>query len=146
MTRPGQVLSDMFNVSRTTISRIKKGINHNQYKEEYESMPLEERKAIFKIFQESSNIIQARLQSSKIEKTRQLTREQVLLILANEEFGRIVTQLELMQKFNISSSNTIRCIVTKQTYQDVNFEYEHMTIEQKQSLATILREQYMQTH
>lgn len=32
MSRPGQILSDIFDVSRTTISRIKQGINHNQYK------------------------------------------------------------------------------------------------------------------
>jgi len=29
MSRPGQVLSDIFCVSRTTISRIKRGVNHN---------------------------------------------------------------------------------------------------------------------
>lgn len=29
MSRPGQVLSDIFGVSRTTISRIKRGVNHN---------------------------------------------------------------------------------------------------------------------
>lgn len=43
MSRPGQVLSDIFNASRTTISRIKRGINHNQYKIEYDNLPLEDR-------------------------------------------------------------------------------------------------------
>jgi group I intron endonuclease len=29
MSKPGQVLADIYGVSRTTISRIKRGINHN---------------------------------------------------------------------------------------------------------------------
>jgi group I intron endonuclease len=29
-SKPGQILSDIFGVSKTTISRIKKGVNHNQ--------------------------------------------------------------------------------------------------------------------
>jgi hypothetical protein len=41
MSRPGQILSTMYNVSRTTISRIKKGENHSQYKQQYDSLPLE---------------------------------------------------------------------------------------------------------
>ena len=44
MSKPGQILANMYNVSRTTISRIKKGENHIQYKKEYEQLSLEERK------------------------------------------------------------------------------------------------------
>lgn len=40
----------MYDVSLTTISRIKKGENHTQYKNEYEKLPLEERKNIYRIF------------------------------------------------------------------------------------------------
>lgn len=64
MSRPGQVLAEIFEVSRTTISRIKKGVNHNQYKEEYEKMPLKERKKIYQIFCDSYNFYERKVNST----------------------------------------------------------------------------------
>ena len=60
----------MFNVSRTTISRINRGVNHNQYKEEYEQLPLEERKNIYNIFCETTNFLNNKIESNKNEGRR----------------------------------------------------------------------------
>ena len=50
MSRPGGVLSKMFDVSLTTISRIKHRENHCEDIDLYNNMPIEERKAIYDIF------------------------------------------------------------------------------------------------
>ena len=111
MSKPGQVLANIYNVSRTTISRIKRGINHNQYKEEYEKLPIEERKKIYQIFCDSSNFYESKVNSTIVKNKRHLTEQQVHLIFLNEELGRPCTIQTLMQKFNISSSNTIYTIL-----------------------------------
>ena len=58
MSKPGQILADMYDVSRTTISRIKRGENHIQYKKEYEQLSLDDRRAIYKIFCDSTNFLE----------------------------------------------------------------------------------------
>lgn len=82
-SRPGGVLSKMFDISLTTVSRIKKGINHNQYINEYKSMSLDERKAIYQIFCDSSNFYELKVNQTIIKSKRQLTKEQVFMILYN---------------------------------------------------------------
>lgn len=142
MSKPGQVLADIFEVSRTTISRIKKGINHCQYKEEYDEMSPEEKKEIYRTFCESMNLEEKKYNSSKITSKRKLTKEQVLLILANFEY-KILPQTVLMDKFNIQSSNTFRCIKNKQSYQDYSLIYEKMNLSEKEKLASQLRDELL---
>ena len=144
MSRPGQVLADIFGISRTTISRIKKGINHCQYKEEYDKMPSEEKKIIYETFCEAMNLEEKKHNSSKIQSKRKLTEDQVLLILANFEY-KILPWSLLMQEFKIKSSNTFDCIKRKQTYQDINLIYESLSQSKKQELASQLRNRLMKT-
>ena len=56
----------MYDVTRTTISRIKRGENHIQYKEEYEKLPLEERQAIYKVFCDSSDFYRKKVNTTII--------------------------------------------------------------------------------
>lgn len=142
MSRPGQVLSDIFEVTKTTISRIKKGVNHCQYKEEYDKMSPEEKLSLYKTFCESMNLEERKYNSSKILSKRKLTKDQVLLILANFEY-KILSQKVLMNKFNIQSDNTFRCIRTKQTYQDYNLIYERMNLSEKEELVSQLRNELL---
>lgn len=139
MTKPGQLLANIFNVSRTTISRIKKGINHNQYKEEYEKLPLEKRRKIYNDFCNDMNLLEEKANLSKINNKRQLTQEQVYLILLNEELGRPITIDDITKKVGVSSSNTIYCIFRGLTYQDYVISYKKLTQSEKNQLASLLR-------
>ena len=139
MSRPGQVLSDIFCVSRTTISRIKRGVNHNQYKEEYEKLPKEERLKIYQIFCDSCNLLELKANSSKLNSKRQLTKEQVFLVFLNEELKRPFDINHLTAKLNVNSSNTIYCILRGDTYQDYKIQYDKLTQLEKDKLATLLR-------
>ena len=137
MSRPGQILADMYDVSRTTISRIKKGVNHNQYKKEYESLPLEERQNIYKIFCESSNFYETKVHTTIIQSKRKLTQQQVFLLLYNEEKGRPVSFAELERRFQVTS-NTLYTILNGQSYKDFILDYSKLTDIQKQELASLL--------
>ena len=137
-SRPGQALADMFDVSRTTISRIKRGVNHNQYKDEYEALPLEERQHIYKIFCDSTNFAEKKANSSKLATKRQLTEQQVHLVLLNEELGRPLSIVDIMKICGVSSKNTIYCILKGDTYKDYAITYSKLTKVQKDELATLL--------
>lgn len=139
MSRPGQILSEIYGVSRTTISRIKRGENHCQYKEEYEQFPLEERKAIYKIFCDSANFYERKVNTTILQSKRHLTEDQVHLVLLNEELNRPVTQRDLMERFQIKSSNTFNCILRGKSYKDFSLSYTKLTDDQKIQLASLLR-------
>lgn len=139
MTRPGQTLANLYGVSRTTISRIARGINHSQYKKEYESLSQEEKKAIYDIFKQSCDLGIKRANSSQLFTKRKLTEEQVHLIFLNEELKRPIAIKTLMKKFNIKSSNTIYCVLRHDTYENYWLTYQNLTEFQKQQLATLLR-------
>lgn len=139
MSRPGQVLSDIFEVSRTTISHIKKGVNHNEFKEEYDLLPYEEREAIYDNFCKETELYSKKANSSKLRAKRQLTPEQVFLIFLNEELNRPITIKQMCAKLNLASNNTIYCILRNETYQDYRILYNKLTTDQKNKLATLLR-------
>ena len=117
MSKPGQILANMYGVSRTTISRIKNGVNHNQYKEEYYKLSLEERKAIYEIFCDSTNFIEDKVNNKIIKNKRQLNEQQVHLILYNFE-AHILSRKDMAKKVGVKSTNTLDCIKRKETYKD----------------------------
>lgn len=139
MTRPGQILADIYQVSRTTISRIARGINHNQYKEEYDNLSLEDRENIYQIFCESYNLIEKRANSSKLHNKRQLNEQQVHLVFLNEELNRPLAIESLTKKLGVNSSNTLYCILKHQTYEDYFLSYQKLSQSEKNKLATLLR-------
>ena len=137
MSKPGQILANMYGVSRTTISRIKNGVNHNQYKEEYDKLSLEERKAIYEIFCDSTNFIKDKVNTTIIKNKRQLNEQQVHLILYNFE-AHILSRKDMAKKVGVKSTNTLDCIKRKETYKDYSLSYEKLTNEQKNHLASLL--------
>lgn len=137
MSRPGQVLANMYGVSRTTISRIKKGINHCQYREEYDSMSIEDRQSIYKIFCDSSNFYEDKINTTIIESKRQLTEEQIHLILLNFE-KQIITKTAMAELVGVKSTYTLDCIKNGKTYKDFAFTYTKLNKEQKDYLASLL--------
>lgn len=138
MSRPGQVLSDIFEVSRTTISRIKKGVNHTKFKEEYDKLSFEEKKNLYSSFCEDMDLITKKANSSKLSKKRQLSQEQVFLIYLNEELGRPIYIADLVKKCKVNSKNTIYSILKKETYLDYYLLYQKLTQSEKDKLATLL--------
>lgn len=138
MSKPGQILADMYEVSRTTISRIKRGINHDQFYIEYHNLPLEERKEIYNIFCESTNFYENKVNTTIIQAKRKLTQEQVYLIFLNEELGRPNSIVNLMKIIGVESSNTIYTILRGQSYKDYALSYKNLTDEQKNKLAQLL--------
>ncbi len=137
MSKPGEILSKMYGVSRTTISRIKKGTNHNQYKEEYDQLPLEERQAIYKIFCDSTNFIEDKVNTTIIQSKRHLTEQQVHLILYNFETHKI-TQVAMAKKVGVKSTHTLDCIKQGKSYKDFALSYTKLTQSQKDELASLL--------
>ena len=137
MSRPGQILADIFGVSRTTISRIKQGVNHNQYKEEYDRLPLEERQEIYRIFCDSSNFYEKKVNTTIIQSKRQLTKDQVFMIFYNDEY-KCMPIKHLMYKLGLKSSNTIYCILQGRSYKDFALEYSRLSPEDKKYIASLL--------
>lgn len=135
-SRPGGVLSKIFNISLTTVSRIKKEINHNQYINEYKKMSLEERKAIYKIFCDSSNFYEKKVNQTIIKSKRCLTKEQVFMILYNFE-NKIVSRKKMAELVNISSPYTLDCIKKGLTYKDYSLEYNKLNNEEKQKIVSL---------
>lgn len=144
MSKPGQILANMYDVSRTTISRIKKGVNHIEIKSEYDALPLEARQEIYRIFCDSSNFYENKVNTTIMKNKRKFSEQQVHMIFLNEELNRVVPVDTLTHKLGVSS-NTIYTILRGQSYKDYALSYTKLTQDQKDELASILRNQYQQT-
>lgn len=142
--RPGGALSKMFDVSLTTISRIKHKVNHLEAIEAYEALPLSERKELYNIFKDSFDFEVLKNETSKLASKRILSQEQVFLVLANQEF-KVVPIKRLIQAFGVAS-NTIYSILKVETYHDYRYQYNLLSQDKKESLVTLLRNQYTKTH
>lgn len=136
-SRPGQVLSDMYDVSRTTISRIKRGVSHSQYKEEYDKLSLEERRSLYQIFCDSSNFYEIKVNQTIIPSKRKMNEQQVHLILLNFE-RNILTQKSMAEKVGVKSTYTLDCIKSGVSYKDYALTYSKLTQDQKNKLASLL--------
>lgn len=143
-SRPGAILAKMFETTTATISRIKKKENHIQLIEEYERLPLEERKKIYQIFLDSSNFYEDKVNTTIIQNKRKLSQEQVYMIFANEEFS-IVPRSWLCKYFNVAS-NTIYTIIRGKAYKDYALSYSKLSQNQKEKIVSLLRNQQQQTH
>lgn len=136
-SRPGAVLANLFGITTTTVSRIKKKENHCQIIDQYYNLPIEERKAIYQIFCDSINFKEIKAHQTILNSKRKLTQEQVFMIYANEEF-KIVPKKHLCYKFGVAS-NTIYTILKQQSYQDYWLDYQKITDDEKQKLVSLLR-------
>lgn len=135
-SRPGGVLSEMFGVTKTTISRIKHKENHCQIIEEYEKMPLEKRKDIYQIFCDSSNFYEKKVNQTILKSVRKLSKEQVFMILYNFE-NKIITRTEMASKVGVKSAYTLDCIKKGITYKDYTLEYSKLSNEEKQKIVSL---------
>lgn len=131
--KSGQVLGDVFDVSRTTISRIKRRVSHDKITREYESLTVKERQKMYDLFDTLEKIA---LRSNNKESTRKLTKEQLFYLLSSREFTT-KTKESLKQDLGLSSTFIIYLIENGKTYVDWKDEYDELTTEQKK--ASLLR-------
>lgn len=144
MSRPGALLSEIFDVTTTTISRIKKGHSHLLYSNEYKSLPIEKRRDIFSTFSEKENLLIRKANKTILESQRALTEFQVHCVFLNEESGRIVPLKRLARYFGVQGY-TLDCILKQKSYQDFFYTYKTKTKEEKDIMASFLREKEKQT-
>lgn len=142
-SRPGAILAKMFEITTTTVSRIKHKANHIEIIAEYEKMPLEERQKIYQIFLNSSNFYEDKVNATIIKNKRKLSQEQVYMIFANEEF-KIIPIEYFCNMFNVAS-NTIYTILNRKSYKDYDFSYKQLSLEDKNKIVSLLRNQQKQT-
>jgi len=138
MSRPGQVLADIFEISRTTVSRIKREVSHNEIIEKYKKLSIEEKKRVYEIFCESHNLLEKKANSTIIESKRKLNEEQVHIVLFNEVNGRIIPLKRLAFLLGLKSGNTLTTILNKKSYQDYSLSYLKLDESQKDKLASLL--------
>lgn len=144
-SRPGAVLSEIFNVTTTTISRIKKGSSHFQYTLKYQKLDYDKRFEIFKSFCQSSDFISKKRNSTIMPSSkRKLNEFQVHCVLLNEEQGRIVPLKRLARYFNVRG-NVLTEIINDRSYRDYRDTFLKKTSEEKQEMASFLCEQEKQT-
>lgn len=142
MSRPGQILSNMFNVSKTTISRIKQGINHCEYYEEYHKMDIKDRREIYDIFCDSTNFYSEKVNTTILSTKRKFTKEQVYMIFVNEEFSPRLIPIDILTNIlNVKSSNTIYDIINGGSYKDYHLSYKTISTDEKNKIVSLLREE-----
>ena len=144
ISRPGALLSEIFGITTTTISRIKNGHSHLLSSNEYKSMPIEKRRDIFNTFSEKENLLIRKSNKTIIKSKRVLTEFQVHCVFLNEERGRIVPLKRLARYFGVQGY-TLDCILKHKTYQDFFYSYKTKTKEEKDAMASFLREKEEQT-
>lgn len=134
-SRPGAILAEMYEVTTTTISRIKHKMNHCEIIQEYDNLPLEERKNIYKIFCESTNFYTKKINQTVLPTKRKLSREQVYEILLNEEY-HFMTKEALAKKFGVSS-RTFYFIFKGECYKNYKYDYDNLTQDQKNEFVSL---------
>lgn len=145
MSRPGQILSNMYDVSKTTISRIKKRENHCEIINEYYNLSLEKRKNIYNCMCENTNFINDKVHTTILKSKRKLSKEQVFMVLANEENERIVSLNKLSKLFNIKSDYTLYSLLKEKTYKDYSYDYKNLTTTEKEKIVSLLRNEQQKT-
>lgn len=144
MSRPGAVLSRYFGVSVQTISRIKNGVNHNQYYNEYKSFSKEKRRKIYDDFCTSTEFYKDKVNSTIIKSKRKFDKEQIFGFLFNEELNRPIPIQRLGKLLNVDDGS-ILCVIKGKSYKDWNLEYKNLTFEDKKRIVSLLSNWQKQT-
>lgn len=134
--RAGGVLSRMYEVSATTISRIKNRENHIEASNEYLSLSDSERLSIYQQFCKDTEFDRKRADSTALRTKRKLTEEQALMSIANSEF-KIIPNKRLAKRFSVNPY-TLKTIELGKTYIDCSIKYSKLSTSEKQKLVSLL--------
>lgn len=144
MSRPGAVLARYYGVSVQTISRIKNGVNHNQYYNEYKSFSLEKRKQIYDHFCSTTNFYKDKVNSTVLNSKRKFSKEQVFGFLFNEELERPIP-IQRLGKILKVDDGAILSILKGKSYKDWNLEYSNLMFDEKKEIVSLLSNWQKQT-
>ena len=126
----------MYEVSLTTISRIKHKVNHNKTIDEYYALPKEQRREIYDTFCESLDFYNKKVKQTILKSKRKLNKQQVFMILYNFE-KQIVTRAKMAEIVGVNSTYTLDCIKNGTTYKDYYLEYQSLTNDEKEKLVSL---------
>lgn len=135
-SRPGQILADNFDTTKTTISRIRHGVNHCQIYEEYHKMSEEQRKEIYNIYCESFNLVERLEQNHALNSKRKLSKEQCFMVLSNNKY-HVLPNTTIAKLFNVQPFVTSE-IAKGKTYKDWNIEYSKLDESDQKYYASLL--------
>ena len=136
-SKSGATLATIYGTTRTTINRIKKGINHNAIYQYYWSLPIEKRQYIYQQFCNNYNFYEKKIKTTIIPTKRKLTEEQVHCICLNQEL-KIISWMELARRYGIKSCNTFTSILHGLSYKDYIYTFKKLNDTQKKQLASLL--------
>lgn len=135
LKRPGTVLAKIYEITNTSVMRIKRGESHKEIYDEYHSLPTEERKEIFTIFDESFNVVQKTASSNRIESKRKFKKEDIFYILAQRDYGsKTVTQIG--QELN-TARYALLLIRRGESYKDFSILYNRMSKEEQKKYVSL---------
>ena len=134
--RCGGALKEIYEISNTTIKRIKDGSNHDKCYKEYHQKPVEERRQIFEDFSKQTSFKQKNEEKHSINSKRIFNKKQVFMVLANKEF-KIMPRKRLASQLNIKSVYSLMLIEKGETYKDLFIEYNSLTDFDKQKIVSL---------
>lgn len=137
LPRCGQTLAEIFDTTRTTINRIKLGVNHISFLNEYQDKTFEERKTLYEDFNKISNVEKRSLTSNNLDARRKLSREQVYMVLLNDEL-KLYTKAKMTKLINVKSTHTINCLLNGKSYKDYIYDYQLLDNYDKEKIAMLL--------
>lgn len=135
------VIGKYFDCPSSTINNIRIGRNYKPWCEEFDKLSEQEKRQIYEDFCSISNF--EILKFGKHAKGRDLTKDQIFIILYNDE-NKFTTYAEIRRNFEVGGDhrNTFQSIRKGLTYKDYFHEYKQLTVENKKELLC----RYMETY
>lgn len=128
-SRSGSLMRRQFDISNTTVSRIRKGVNHVEAYEAYHRLSTLDKKKIYDIYNESFNLEEQLHLSHSLKTKRKLNEQQIYYFLASREFKKTPKE-RIAKEFKVAT-NTLTTIEKGISYQDVVDKYKKMTPAQR---------------
>lgn len=135
LKRPGTVLAKIYEITNTSVMRIKRGENHKEVYDEYHSLPLSKRKELFDIFNDSFNIEERTYSSNRLESKRKFKKEDIFYIFAQKDYGS-KTSTQIAEEYHVHRG-AINCIRKGGSYRDFSILYHRMSKEEQKKYVSL---------
>ena len=138
--RSGTTIAKQFNCSRSTISNIYSGRNYKPYFENFKTFTEEQKESLAEDFLEETFFMRDLYPEKK--EIRKLNSQQIYMFLYQNEFNIPETKRELLDNFGLNTYSVWQNIREGKSYQKEVFEYNNMSLEEKQQILC----HYMETY
>lgn len=139
--RSGTVIAKQYGRPRRTIGNILNGSNYKRYYEDFKLLSEEEKQCYREDFLEETNFITDYYTRSK-DTIKKLSPDQVYILLYQKEFNYPSTLKDILLKFGYTNYSIWDGIKKGTTYQKEVYEYNQMSIEEKERVLC----NYMETY